>query len=153
MLPIVIGAAALVATLWGVYYAYGQLREAKRVREENRTLAEKQAKEDDLWADKYVKAGKILCEIADWDRFKLFQAGLGKHVCQNGTLSLLFSDDIRRHILGQLIQKQDDNTYALRPIDTAQLRLRATRDLIDVVLVTIEKFQKQKPEEAKELGL
>jgi hypothetical protein len=83
----------------------------------------------------------------------LFQAGLGKHVCQNGTLSLLFSDDIRRHILGQLIQKQDDNTYALRPIDTAQLRLRATRDLIDVVLVTIEKFQKQKPEEAKELGL
>ncbi|SRR6266478_2374685 len=152
MLVIVIGVAALAASLWGVYYSRGQLSEAKKVREENRTAIEKQAKEDDLWADKYVKAGKLLCQIADWDRLNLFR-GEKRAIYLGGNLEMLFGKDVHKHILGQLIEKQNDNTYALRPIDTSQLRLKATRDLIDLVLAAFDKFQKQKPQEAKELGL
>jgi hypothetical protein len=154
MLAIVIGMAALLATLGGVYYSRGQLREAEKVREQNQIFAEKQAREDDLWADKCVKAGTLLCQIADWDRPDFFGGGAGKRaVYLGGNLEMLFGRDVRKHILGQLIEKQNDNTYTLRPIDVSQLRLKATRDLIDMVLATVEKFQKQKPGEAKELGL
>jgi hypothetical protein len=71
-----------------------------------------------------------------------------------GTLGMLFGEDVRKHILGLLIEQNgDDRTYLLRPLDTSQLRLKANRDLIDLVLVTVEKFQREKPRDAKELGL
>src|SRR6266850_3819837 len=149
VLPILLGVAALAATLWGVDYSRRQLSEAKRVREENRAFAENQAKEDDLWSEKYVKAGTLLCQLADWDRLLLF-GGEKRAVYLGGNLEMLFGKDVRKHILGQLIEKQDDNTYSLRPIDNSQLRLKATRDLIDLVLATVGSFQKLKPDEAKE---
>jgi len=46
-----------------------------------------------------------------------------------------------------------DGSYTLRPIDISQLRLKANHDLIDLVLATVEKFKRQKTDEAKELRL
>jgi hypothetical protein len=152
ILGIMIGVLALAATIWGVYYSRGQLREAQRIREENKTFGEREKKDDDLWAGKYVRAATLLCKIADTDRFpavfyprKIFYLG--------GTLTAVFSEDVCKQIVGQLIERQKDDSYVLRPMDTSQLRLKATRDLIDLVLVTLERFQAEKPKEAKELGL
>jgi hypothetical protein len=135
-----------------IYLAHGQLREARRVREQNLTFVEKQMKEDNLWADKYFRAATILCKIADMDRLPMFGSS-GRTVYLGGPLGALFSEDVRKHILGQLIERQNDDTYAPRPIDTSQLRLKATRDLIELVLEKVEKSRTQKPNEAKDLGL
>src|SRR5258707_221168 len=101
----VIGVLALLATAWGVYYAHGQLSEAIKVREENRKFVEQQQKQDDLWAGKYVKAGKLLCRIADTDRLAIFAPRAGRAMFVGGSLGMLFGDDVRRHILGQLIEE------------------------------------------------
>jgi len=155
ILGILIGVLALVATLWGVFYSRGQLREAKAIREQSERNAAAQMEEDNLWAEKQIKAATLLCKLADTDRLDLF-GGFGgkvKTLYAGGSVGMLFGDDVRKQILGQLIEKNDDNTYALRPIDISQLRLKATRDLIDFVLVTFKKFQKEKPKEAKDVGL
>jgi len=153
ILGIVIGVLALLATAWGVYYSRGQLREAEKVREENQRFAKQQREEDDTWAEKYVRAGKLLCRIADADRFAIFPAKAARVMYLGGSLGMLFGEDVRKQILGQLIEEQNGNNYALRPIDVPRLRLKATRDLIDLVLATLGRFQKEKPSEAKELGL
>jgi len=151
ILGILIGVLALVATVWGVFYSGGQLREAKAIREQNERNATAQMKEDNLWAEKYIKAGNLMCRIADTDRFGFISPA--RVVYMNGALSALFNDDVRRQILGQLIDQQDDRYFALRPIDIFQLRLKATRDLIDLVLATVDRFRKEKSGETKELGL
>lgn len=150
MLTIVIGVVAVLATLWGVYYARGQLQEAQKIREQNERFAENQMKDDDLWAEKYIKAAQLLCKIADMDKPSLF--GPARVVYAGGPLRVIFAEDVSKRILGQLIERQHDGSYFPRPIETSQLRLKATRDLIDLVLVSMERFQAQKPNESKELG-
>src|SRR5258706_36408 len=70
-----------------------------------------------------------------------------------GSLGMLFGEDVHKPILGLLIEQNGDRTYSLRPLDTPQLRLKTNRDLIELVLTTIDKFQREKPEKAKESGL
>jgi hypothetical protein len=132
---------ALIAGVLSAFYGRGQLREAKRVREETLKLSEKQKQEDDAWAEKHVKAGQLLCRLADMDKTNLV-ARNGRYVMrQSHSLEMMFGDDVFRHILGQLIQQQDDQTFALRPIDVTQLRLKANRDLIDSVLARFSNSQ------------
>jgi hypothetical protein len=124
MAVLVISILALVATAVGVYYSRGQLREAKKVREDNRRLIEDQQREDDLWSDKYVKAGKLLCRIADMDRIGMKVHFLG------GTLGMLFGEDVRKHILGLLIEQRT------RPLTAASWR--PLRRFPDHVLVLVK---------------
>lgn len=60
---ILIAALALVATISGVYYARGQLREAQRLQQQNQNSIENQKKEDDLWSEKCVRASR---SFAQW---------------------------------------------------------------------------------------
>jgi hypothetical protein len=152
ILGILVGVLALVATIWGAVFSRGQLREAKAIRAQNERTALVQMEEDNLWAEKQVRAATMLCRIADLDKLPMFGSST-KIIYMGGTLSAIFPEDVRKQILGQLIERQHDDSYAVRPIDTSQLRLKATRDLIDLVLETIEKIRKQKPHQAKDLGL
>jgi len=140
MLAAILVVLTLLATLWGVYYARGQLREARSVREQNENFNEAQRLEDDLWAAKYVRAATLLCEIADLDRLSIF-TGPRNFTYAGGALRAVFSESVCKHIQGQLIQRQNDDSYALRPIETSQLRLKTNRDLIDLVLTKIEKME------------
>jgi hypothetical protein len=153
MATLVISILALVAGVLSAFYGYGQLQEAKRVREEIRNLAGEQQREDDLWAEKFVKAGKLLCRMADMDGLGMVFGPQRTVYFPGGSLGMLFGEDVHKHILGLLIEQNGDRTYSLRPLDTPQLRLKTNRDLIDLVLTTIDKFQREKPEKAKESGL
>jgi type II secretory pathway pseudopilin PulG len=153
MAILVISILALLATAAGVYYSRGQLQQADAARDESRRLIEQQQAEDNLWADKYLRAGTLLCRIGDTDRLGVFGTNKRTIVFPNGVLGMLFTDNVYKHIMSQLIERQDDQSCAVRPMDVSQLRLKANRDLIDLVLATVENFQQQKPGEAKELGL
>ena len=145
---ILIAALALVATIWGVYYARGQLREAQRLQQQNQILLENQKREDDLWSEKCVRASQQLCTVAP----RFIQ---GNAVQPSGdALCLLFPDyDIRNRILSHLIEKQSGLVYTLRPLDVNRLRLKPIRDLIDLVLARIEEIKTQDAELAHRMGL
>jgi len=147
ILGVVFGALAFLATLWGVYYSRNQLREAKKLRQENQTFIEKQMQEDDVWSEKYAKAGMLLCKIAG-------TRIVGNVLYRNGALTVVFHDEnVRKLIVSHLIEQQGSHEYIIRPYDLPQLRLKPTRDLIDVVLATTEKFKEEQPDATKELGL
>jgi hypothetical protein len=129
----IVGILAVVVGALGAFYAWGQLREARRIREDTQSRAERQQNEDDVWSEKFVEAGQRLCRLANMDHTGLV-ARNGRRILRESSLGLMFGDDVYGHILGLLIQQQDDQTFALRPIDVAQLRLRANRELIAKVL-------------------
>lgn len=145
---IVISVLALLATGWGVYYARGQLREAQRVREQNRDFIENQMKEDDLWSEKYTRASQVLCAVAP----RSVQGSANRP--GGDALCVLFPDyAVRNRILSYLIEKQSGLVYTMRPLDVTQLRLKPMRDLIDLVLDKIAGFKAQDPDIANRMGL
>jgi hypothetical protein len=145
---IVIGVLALMATVWGVYYARGQLREAQKVRKENKRFIENQMRDDDLWSEKSVRASQVLCAVAP----RFVQGNANRP--SGDALCLLFPDYVvRNRILSHLIEKQSGLVYTMRPLDVSQLRLKPTRELIDLVLARIEEFKTQDSELANRIGL
>lgn len=145
---ILIAALALVATIWGVYYARGQLREARRVQQQNQMFIENQKKEDDLWSEKCVRASQQLCTVAP----KFIQGNASRP--SGEALCLLFPDYvIRNHILSHLIEKQSGLVYTMRSLDVSQLRLKSMRDLIALVLTRIEEIKTQDAELVHRMGL
>jgi hypothetical protein len=145
---IVIGVLALMATVWGVYYARGQLREAQKVRKENQRFIENQMRDDDLWSEKSVRASQVLCVVAP----RFVQGNANRP--SGDALCLLFPDYVvRNRILSHLIEKQSGLVYTMRPLDVSQLRLKPTRELIDLVLARIEEFKTQDSELANRIGL
>jgi hypothetical protein len=145
---ILIAALALVATIWGVYYARGQLREAQRVQQQNQTFIENQKKDDDLWSEKCVSVSQQLCVVAP----RFIQGNANRP--SGEALCLLFPDHVTRNrILSHLIEKQCGLVYTMRPLDVNQLRLKPMRDLIDLALTRIEEFKTQDPELAGRMGL
>ena len=148
VIGIVIGVLALIGTGWGVYYARGQLREAQKVREQNEAFINTQMKQDDLWAEKSVRASQMLCAVAP----RFVQGGPGRP--GGDALCLLFPDyRVRNRILSHLIEKQSGLGYTMRPIDVSQLRVKPMRELIDMVLTRIEDFRIQEPDLAARIGL
>jgi hypothetical protein len=144
---IVIGVLALMATVWGVYYARGQLREAQKVRKEQRFI-ENQMRDDDLRSEKSVRASQVLCAVAP----PFVQGNANRP--SGYALYLLFPDYVvRNRILSHLIEKQSGLVYTMRPLDVSQLRLKPTRELIDLVLARIEEFKTQDSELANRIGL
>jgi hypothetical protein len=145
---IVIGVLALMATVWGVYYARGQLREAQKVRKENKRFIENQMRDDDLWSEKSVRASQVLCAVAP----RFVQGNANRP--SGDALCLLFPDYVvRNRILSHLIEKRSGLVYTMRPLDVSQLRLKPTRELIDLVLARIEEFKTQDSELANRIGL
>jgi hypothetical protein len=145
---IVIGVLALMATVWGVYYARGQLREAQKVRKENQRFIENQMRDDDLWSEKSVRASQVLCVVAP----RFVQGNANRP--SGDALCLLFPDYVvRNRILSHLIEKRSGLVYTMRPLDVSQLRLKPTRELIDLVLARIEEFKTQDSELANRIGL
>ena len=145
---IVIGVLALMATVWGVYYARGQLREAQKVRSQNQLFIENQMRDDDLWSEKSVHASQVLCSVAP----RFVQGNANRP--GGDALCLLFPDYvIRNRILSHLIEKQSGLVYTIRPLDVNQLRLKPMRELIDLVLARIEEFKTQDSELANRIGL
>lgn len=145
---IIIGALALIATVWGAYYGRGQLREARKVSMQNQKFSENQIQQDDLWSEKSARASEILCKVAP----RFVQGGPGRP--SGDALCLLFPDyDVRNRILSHLIEKQSGLVYTMRPLDVSQLRLKPMRDLIDLILNRIADFKTQDPELSKRIGL
>lgn len=145
---ILIAALALVATISGVYYARGQLREAQRLQQQNQNFIENQRKEDDLWSEKCVRASQQLCAVAP----RFVQGNANRP--GGDALCLLFPDHATRNrILSHLIEKQSGLVCTMRPLDVNQLRLKPMRDLIDFVVARIEELKTQDAELAGRMGL
>jgi hypothetical protein len=143
-----IGVLALIATAWGVYYARGQLREARRVREENEAFIQRQMQEDDLWSEKCVRVAQVLCAVAP----RFLQGNANKP--GGDALCLLFPDyALRNRVLSHLIEKQSGLVYTMRPLDVTQLRLKPMRELIDMVLKRIEEYKAEDADFATRMGL
>src|SRR6267142_7103815 len=100
ILGLVLTGLAFLATLWGVYYSRNQLREAKKLRQENQTFIEKQMEDDNVWSEKYAKAGMLLCKIAG-------TVIVGNVHYTKGALSAVFRDEhVRKLIVSHLIEQQ-----------------------------------------------
>jgi hypothetical protein len=145
---VVLPVLAFLATLWGVYYARQQLKEARRIREENQRFAENQRAGDNAWSEKCVQAAQTLCAVAP--RFLQGSAN------QPGgdALGILFPDlNLRIRVLSHLIEQKSGLVYIARPLDVTQLRLSPMRELIDLVLKRFEEFRAEYPDVAKRMGL
>jgi hypothetical protein len=139
---------AVLATLWGVYYSRQQLKEAKRIREENQKLFEDQRREDNTWSEKCVSASQTLCAVAP----RFVQGSTGQP--SGYALSILFPDpSLRTSVLSHLIEQKSGLVYIARPLDVSQLRLNPMRELIDLVLSRFEEFKAKEPDVAKRMGL
>lgn len=145
----------LLATAWGIYYARKQahaadeqLREAEHIKEQTQTFVERQMREDDLWSEKYVRAGKLLCRLAE-------RGVYNNTLYTRGRLDAVFQDlNVQTQIRSHLIEEHDGTVpCTMRTLDVTQLRLKAIRDLIDLVLNTVEDFRTRNPQGAKELGI
>lgn len=145
---IALAVVAILATLWGVYYARKQLNEAKQIREQNQTFLERQQAEDNLWSEKYVRAAQILCLVAP----RFLQGAANKP--GGNSLDLLFpAFNTRNQVLSLLIEQKSGLVYMIRPLDVTQLRLKPLRDLIDRVLNRFEEFKSAEQDFAKRMGL
>jgi len=144
----IISVLALLGTLAGAYYARGQLREVKRVREEHDQALARQQQEDDLWSERFVSVAETLCRVAP----KFIQGNANSP--GGDVLCLLFPDyALRTRILSHLIEKQTGLSYTMRPFDVAQLRLKPMRDLIESVLKRIEEYKTENTDSARRMGL
>jgi hypothetical protein len=139
---------AVLATLWGVYYSRQQLKEAKRIREENHKLFDDQRREDNAWSGKCARASQALCALAP----RFIQGSAGQP--SGYALSILFPDpSLRTRVLSHLIEHKGGLDYIARPLDVSQLRLNPLRELIDLVLSRFEEFKAKDPDIAKRMGL
>lgn len=145
---IVFPVLAVLATLWGVCYTRQQLKEAKRIREENQKLFEDQRREDNSWSEKCVRASQTLCAVAP----RFIQGSAGQP--SGYALSILFPDpSLRTRVLSHLIEQKNGLVYIARPLDVSQLRLNPMRELIDLVLSRFEEFKAKDPGVAERMGL
>lgn len=148
MAVMIISVLALLGTLAGAYYTRGQLREAKRVREENDQAAARQREEDDLWSEKFASVAQTLCRVAP----RFIQGNANSP--GGDALCLLFPDyALRNRILSHLIERQTGLTYMMRPFDMAQVRLKPMRELIDLVLKRVEEYKAENADFARRMGL
>jgi len=138
---------AVLATLWGVYYSRQQLKEAKRIREENHKLFDDQRREDNAWSGKCARASQALCALAP----RFIQGSAGQP--SGYALSILFPDpSLRTRVLSHLIEHKGGLDYIARPLDVSQFALEPAAGTDRSGPEQIEEFKAKDPDIAKRDG-
>jgi len=141
----IIGVLALVGTLAGVYYARGQLREAKRVREENAAAIARQDQaesEESEWANRYERLVSQLTQISP----TMTVQPTGVPATQ--LYPSIFPDaKFREALQTYVVQMNASQTQFLRRTNPRpdELRLINLRETIKRAEKCMAEFQKQNP--------
>lgn len=145
MVVTIISLLALLGTLVGVYYARGQLREAKRVREEDaRALARQhEAEREELeWADRYERLVSQITKITP----TMTVQPTGVPATQ--LYPSIFPDArIREALQTYIVEMNDSTTQFLRRPNPRpdELRLTNLRETIKRAEECMAEFQKRNP--------
>jgi hypothetical protein len=145
MVVTIISVLALLGTLAGAYYASGQLREAKRVREENAEALAQQHKaerEESEWANRYERLVSQLTQINP----TVTVAPPGVPATQ--LYPSIFPDaKIREALQTYIVQLDASQTRFLRRPNPRpdELRLTNLRETIQRAEQCMAEFQKQNP--------
>ena len=143
MVVTIISVLALLGTLVGVYYARGQLREAKRVREENAAAIARQhqaEREESEWANRYERLVSQITKISP----TMTVQPTGVPATQ--LYPSIFPDAKIREALQTYIVQSNGSQFLRRNNPRPdELRLTNLRETIKKAEQYMAEFQKQNP--------